>query len=257
MTCFRAALLTTLVLASSGLLSQVASADWNNDYAKAQDCFNKNRNRDTVLRCLSPIRQYSDGHASRLKCAIRAAYQGFDFFQFPWVLHDPNDYLWIYLLNAFSDRQLSRQDAVLIRTDCGRAPEAVIQLFGRFYWLRALLLEVSPMEASALRMNLPAAESGQMDAELGQALDEIVLGCKRARVRKELSLCEEARQLASYSGASTYEKFANGLRRRRSGTVDTRLQIFYARAPDACEALRESNEVLATRARSLEKCLTQ
>jgi hypothetical protein len=205
-----------------------AVANWNDDYLDAQICMNdKARARDyDTLPCIAGIIRYSDPQMSTLKCGARLTDQGFDFFQFPWMLLDNGEYPWLTIIRKISRRNfLDRDTARTLRTDCQRThgnarlskvAADFYDLLGTYYWLRALLIEVGSHDMRSATLNLPSIQSQASIQELEEAIDSIVRLCKgfpyNAPMPIRLTLpCAEPLGLQHRSGTTTFEKFLSGL----------------------------------------------
>lgn len=177
-----------LLLAAAGR----AMANEDNDLAKAQDCLNHiGSNNKAALSCISGIEQYNSGYANLLKCSARIIYNGFDFFQFPWLLSESPEYPIIATTRYLSYEDLDKEFArriVLACSNTGLKSGIVYEFIGEYYWLRSLLLDASMMNSQTVLSELESVEDDKLIFEIEMSLQKLLGICRKMPTNVPLPL---------------------------------------------------------------------
>jgi hypothetical protein len=219
--------LQLLTLVASALIifawsPSTARADENDDLFEAQVCLDSlarsGGDHHQALRCIERIQGYQDSRANGRKCVGYWAYGGFGFFTFPWFLDQSIDYPLILLLNHIFDVEVTKNFAWTIMTTCRNSELAKQVVFlGDFLWLKAVLLEVSPLKENTLITDLAGLNDEAKIDEIESALQTVIGDCNAAPTNAILPLkntlfCLELKRIEEAPGARLYDRLIYRLR---------------------------------------------
>lgn len=201
-----------------------ARADENGDVFNAQRCLDDlgrtGGDHHQALRCIAGIEGYHSSRANYVKCAGYWAYGGFlwpTFLNYPWMLDQTVDYPLIPMLNHVFDVELSKNFASKIQSTCSNSDLGRYPHLWDWMWLKAVLLEVSPLTDDTLATNLAGLNDQAKIEEIESALQTVIGDCDAAPSSailplKNTSFCLEAERIKTAPGARLYDRFVYRLR---------------------------------------------
>jgi hypothetical protein len=133
---------------------------------------------------------------------------------FPWFLTKSNESLLLTVVNAISPlgRPFNREYAAIFRTDCYRSEKPAAALLGDYYWLRAVLLELTAVDTQSALVTLSTLQDGYARRDLETALKTVIDRCAAMPTNAIVPagstvLCYEALSFPQYPGETVLEKF--------------------------------------------------
>jgi hypothetical protein len=199
-------------------------ADENDDVYNAQRCLDDlgrtGGDHHQALRCIAGIEGYNSFRANTVKCGGYWAYGGFlwpTFLNYPWMLDQTVDYPLVPVLNHVFDVEVSKNFAWKIQTACSNSELGRYPHLSDWIWLKAVLLEVSPLTDNTLVTNLAGLDDQGKIEEIESALQTVIGDCDAAPSNaiiplKNTSFCLEAERIKTAPGARLYDRFVYRLR---------------------------------------------
>ena len=198
--------------------------DEDDDVYNAQRCLDDlgriGGDHHQALTCIAGIEGYNSFDANTVKCSGYWAYGGFlwpTFLNYPWMLDQTVDYPLLPVLNQVFDVEVSKKFAWKIQTTCSNSEFGSDPHFSDWIWLKAVLLEVSPLTDDTLVTNLAGLNDQAKIEEIESALQAVIGDCDAAPSSailplKNTSFCLEAERIKTAPGARLYDRFVYRLR---------------------------------------------
>jgi len=133
------------------------------------------------------------------------------------MLDQTVDYPLIPMLNHVFDVELSKKFASKIQSTCSNSDLGKYPHLWDWMWLKAVLLEVSPLTDDTLVTNLAGLNDQAKIEEIESALQTVIGDCDAAPSSailplKNTSFCLEAERIKAAPGARLYDRFVYRLR---------------------------------------------
>lgn len=211
-------------LITAAWLTVDAHADEKDDIYNALRCLDdlgrSGGDHHQALRCIAGIEGYNSFEANTIKCGGYWAYGGFlwpTFLNYPWMLDQTVDYPLIPVLNHVFDIEVSKNFARKIQTTCSNSEVGRDPHLSDWIWLKAVLLEVSPLTDNTLVTDLAGLNDQAKIEEIESALQTVIADCDAAPSNaiiplKNTSFCLEVERIKTAPGARLYDRFVYRLR---------------------------------------------
>lgn len=217
-------ILLALSLMYLAWLPNEARADEDDDVLNAQRCLDNlartGGDHHQALGCIAGIEGYNDAKANYMKCGGYWAYGGFlwpTFLNYPWFLDQTVNYPLVPMLNHVFDVEISKNFARKIQYACSNSELGRYPHFSDWMWLKAVLLEVSPLTDGALVTDLAGVDDKAKIEEIESALQNVIADCDAAPANailplKNTSFCLEPERIKTAPGARLYDRLIYRLR---------------------------------------------